>query len=76
MTTFRAARGTRDLLPTETPRWSALERLADDLATRCRLAPGVAYADIAAAVDPAVRGWAQVCAPCIAVAALLAREDS
>lgn len=34
MTTFRAARGTRDLLPTETPRWSALERLADDLATR------------------------------------------
>jgi histidyl-tRNA synthetase len=34
MTTFRAARGTRDLLPTETPRWTALERLADDLATR------------------------------------------
>ncbi len=34
MTTFRAPRGTRDLLPTETPRWSALERLADDLATR------------------------------------------
>ncbi|MFP5341516.1 MAG: histidine--tRNA ligase [Candidatus Limnocylindria bacterium] len=34
MTTFRAARGTRDLLPTETPRWTALERLADDLGTR------------------------------------------
>jgi histidyl-tRNA synthetase len=34
MPTFRAARGTRDLLPTETPRWTALERLADDLATR------------------------------------------
>ncbi len=34
MTTFRAPRGTRDLLPTETPRWSALERLAEDLATR------------------------------------------
>jgi probable H4MPT-linked C1 transfer pathway protein len=50
--------------------------LVDDLATRCRLAPGMAYADIAAAVDPAVRGWAQVCAPCIAVAALLGREDS
>jgi uncharacterized hydantoinase/oxoprolinase family protein len=50
--------------------------LVDGLATRCGLGPGVAYADIAAAVDPAVRGWAQVCAPCIAVAALLAREDS
>jgi len=34
MPTFRAARGTRDLLPTETPLWSRLERLADDLATR------------------------------------------
>ncbi len=34
MPTFRAARGTRDLLPTETPLWTRLERLADDLATR------------------------------------------
>ena len=34
MATFRAARGTRDLLPTETPLWSRLERLADDLAVR------------------------------------------
>ena len=34
MTTFRAARGTRDLLPDETPTWSRLERLADDLAAR------------------------------------------
>ena len=34
MPTFRAARGTRDLLPTETPTWSRLERLADDLAAR------------------------------------------
>ena len=34
MPTFRAARGTRDLLPSETPLWSRLERLADDLASR------------------------------------------
>jgi histidyl-tRNA synthetase len=34
MPTFRAARGTRDLLPDETPRWTRLERLAADLATR------------------------------------------
>jgi histidyl-tRNA synthetase len=34
MPTFRAARGTRDLLPAETPLWSRLERLADDLAAR------------------------------------------
>jgi histidyl-tRNA synthetase len=34
MTTFRAPRGTRDLLPTETPTWSRLERLAQDLAGR------------------------------------------
>ena len=34
MTTFRAARGTRDLLPDETPTWTRLERLADELATR------------------------------------------
>jgi histidyl-tRNA synthetase len=34
MSTFSSPRGTRDLLPAETPRWSALERLADDLATR------------------------------------------
>ncbi len=34
MPTFRAARGTRDLLPTETPLWTRLERLADDLAAR------------------------------------------
>jgi histidyl-tRNA synthetase len=34
MPTFRAARGTRDLLPTETPTWTRLERLADDLAAR------------------------------------------
>ena len=31
---FRAPRGTRDLLPTETPTWTRLERLADDLAAR------------------------------------------
>ena len=34
MTTFRAARGTRDLLPDETPTWTRLERLADDLSAR------------------------------------------
>jgi histidyl-tRNA synthetase len=34
MPTFRAARGTRDLLPDETPTWTWLERLAADLATR------------------------------------------
>ena len=34
MPTFRAARGTRDLLPDETPAWTRLERLAADLATR------------------------------------------
>ena len=34
MPTYRAPRGTRDLLPTETPTWSRLERLAADLAAR------------------------------------------
>jgi histidyl-tRNA synthetase len=34
MPTFRAARGTRDLLPDETPIWTRLERVAADLATR------------------------------------------
>ena len=34
MPTFRAARGTRDLLPDETPTWTRLERLADDLSAR------------------------------------------
>jgi histidyl-tRNA synthetase len=34
MPTFRAPRGTRDLLPTETPTWTRLERLAAELATR------------------------------------------
>ena len=34
MPTFRAARGTRDLLPDETPTWTRLERLAADLAAR------------------------------------------
>ena len=34
MPTFRAARGTRDLLPDETPTWTRVERLAADLATR------------------------------------------
>ena len=34
MPTFRAARGTRDLLPDETPTWTRLERLADELAAR------------------------------------------
>jgi histidyl-tRNA synthetase len=34
MPTFRAARGTRDLLPDETPVWTRVERLAADLATR------------------------------------------
>ena len=34
MPTFRAPRGTRDLLPTETSTWSWLERLASELATR------------------------------------------
>jgi len=32
--TFKAARGTRDLLPTETPAWTRLERLVADLAER------------------------------------------
>jgi histidyl-tRNA synthetase len=34
MPTFKAPRGTRDLLPTETPAWTRLERLAVDLAAR------------------------------------------
>jgi histidyl-tRNA synthetase len=34
MPAFRAARGTRDLLPDETARWTRLERLGADLATR------------------------------------------
>ena len=34
MVTFKAPRGTRDLLPTETPAWTRLERLAADLAAR------------------------------------------
>ncbi len=34
MPTFKAPRGTRDLLPTETPAWTRLERLAADLAAR------------------------------------------
>ena len=34
MPTYRAPRGTRDLLPTETPIWTRLERLAADLASR------------------------------------------
>jgi histidyl-tRNA synthetase len=34
MPTYRAPRGTRDLLPTETPLWTRLERLAADLAAR------------------------------------------
>ncbi|MBA2757900.1 MAG: histidine--tRNA ligase [Chloroflexi bacterium] len=34
MPTFRAPRGTRDLLPGETPAWTRLERLAGDLAAR------------------------------------------
>jgi len=34
MPTYRAPRGTRDLLPTETPTWTRLERLAADLAAR------------------------------------------
>jgi histidyl-tRNA synthetase len=34
MPTYRAPRGTRDLLPTETPLWTRLERLAADLAAQ------------------------------------------
>jgi histidyl-tRNA synthetase len=34
MPTYRAPRGTRDLLPTETPTWTRLERLAADLSAR------------------------------------------
>ena len=34
MPTYRAPRGTRDLLPVETPLWTRLERLAADLAER------------------------------------------
>jgi histidyl-tRNA synthetase len=34
MPSYRAPRGTRDLLPTETPLWTRLERLAADLAAR------------------------------------------
>src|SRR5512146_1265237 len=38
MPAYRAPRGTRDLLPAETPTWTRLERLAADLAARhgCR----------------------------------------
>jgi probable H4MPT-linked C1 transfer pathway protein len=48
--------------------------LVDELAARCGLGPGVAYVDVAG-VDDELKPWAQVCAPCIAVAALLAREE-
>jgi histidyl-tRNA synthetase len=34
MPTYRAPRGTRDLLPAETPSWTHLQRLAADLAAR------------------------------------------
>ena len=34
MPTYRAPRGTRDLLPTETPAWTRVERVAADLAAR------------------------------------------
>ncbi|MEJ7747685.1 MAG: histidine--tRNA ligase, partial [Candidatus Limnocylindrales bacterium] len=34
MPSFQAPRGTRDLLPAETPTWTRLERLATDLAAR------------------------------------------
>src|SRR5512141_691948 len=34
MPNYRAPRGTRDLLPAETPTWTRLERLAADLAAR------------------------------------------
>ncbi len=34
MPTFKAPRGTRDLLPTERPTWNRLERIAADLAAR------------------------------------------
>jgi histidyl-tRNA synthetase len=34
MPTYRAARGTRDLLPSETPAWTRLEHLAEDLSAR------------------------------------------
>ncbi|HEX7950337.1 MAG TPA: histidine--tRNA ligase [Candidatus Limnocylindrales bacterium] len=34
MPAYRAPRGTRDLLPSETPAWTRLERLAADLAAR------------------------------------------
>jgi histidyl-tRNA synthetase len=34
MPTFKAPRGTRDILPTERPSWARLERLAADLAAR------------------------------------------
>ena len=34
MPTYRAPRGTRDILPSETPIWTRLERLAADLAVR------------------------------------------
>ena len=34
MPTYRAPRGTRDLLPAETPAWTRLERMAADLAAR------------------------------------------
>jgi histidyl-tRNA synthetase len=34
MPTFRAPRGTRDILPSERPTWARLERLASDLAAR------------------------------------------
>lgn len=57
--------------------------LVDELAARCALAPGVAYADAPGitgiagmtGMNGTLRDWAQVCAPCIAVAALLAQEE-
>jgi histidyl-tRNA synthetase len=34
MATFRAPRGTRDILPADRPVWARLERVAADLAAR------------------------------------------
>mgnify|MGYP003490984065 CR=1 FL=1 len=60
MPTFRAARGTRDLLPTETPAWTRLERLADDHARARRLAEGLLEAGMPVDLEQVETNFVQI----------------
>ncbi|MEJ7697708.1 MAG: histidine--tRNA ligase [Candidatus Limnocylindrales bacterium] len=66
MPTFRAPRGTRDLLPGETPAWTRLERLAGDLrhataigGSRPRCSRGLRSSSAASAKSPT--SWRRSC---------------